>query len=140
MGIAKRQLICCGYCKKKQLICSGSIAKESKCVVGMGKGLTLVPLLGPIGGGLATGAALASSVAVVAAGGAASSAARTTSLLPLFLEGGKDTIVTILVVLLGVTTFGVTTNPQAADAMLQLAMLLSSLSFFTKRKKIIGRR
>lgn len=100
-----------------------------------GKGLTLVPLLGPIGGGLATGAALASSVAVVAAGGAASSAARTTSLLPLFLEGGKDTIVTILVVLLGVTTFGVTTNPQAADAMLQLAMLLSSLSFFTRKEK-----
>lgn len=97
------------------------------------KYFTLVPLLGPIGGGLATGAVLSSGGAVVAAGGAASSAARTTSLeelvqLVLFLveERGKDNIVFIRV--LEVTTVvGVTTNPDAADAMLQLAILFCLL-------------
>ena len=51
--------------------------------------LTLVPLLGPIGGGLGLGAS-PSTGAVVVAGGAPSSAALTTSLDELLFLKGKD--------------------------------------------------
>ncbi|CAK9133444.1 unnamed protein product [Ilex paraguariensis] len=51
--------------------------------------LALVPLLGPIGGGLAA-ASPAGGAVVVAAGGAASSAARTTSLELVFLEENNN--------------------------------------------------
>lgn len=78
----------------------------------------MAPLLGPIGGGF--GAA-----SVVAAGGAAdaaSSAAFTTTSLEdlVFLELDENlTMVHLAMVVLEVT-FGATTNPVAADAMLQL--------------------
>lgn len=85
--------------------------------------LTVLPLFGPIGGGLA--AAAASGAA--AGGAAASSAALTTNLPePKFLEelqGGLNIIILVVVLVLVVVTLGVTTNPQAADAILQLAMI-----------------
>lgn len=82
---------------------------------------TLAPLLGPIGGGLGLGvSALAGSA--VAAGGSVSSAALTTSLETLLFWKGKETIWHLTVVVLEVT-FGVTKNLEAADAILQLAII-----------------
>lgn len=90
----------------------------------------MVPLLGPIGGGLTALAGGASPSAVaVGAGGAASSAARTTSLgmlVVVFLEE-KDNIELFgaeLEVTLGVATI----KPDAAEAMLLLAMLFFCVS------------
>ena len=88
-----------------------------------------MPLFGPIGGGLGLGASLPSGGAVVVAGAgaAASSAALTTSLelLLLFFEG-KNTMLFLEAELAFPVTLGVSKNPEAADAMLQLAK--SSLS------------
>ena len=87
--------------------------------------LTVVPLLGPIGGGLAAGGAAASGTA--AGGAAAASSAALTTNLPdrKFLEelqGGLNIII-LVVVVLGFVALGVTTNPRAADAILQLAII-----------------
>lgn len=86
---------------------------------------TLVPLLGPIGGGLAAFGASVLAGAVVA-GAAASSAARTTSLLFLELVRGNTMLFE------GVFVFELSwetliTKPEAADAMLQPAMISLSL-------------
>lgn len=94
--------------------------------------LTLAPLLGPTGGGLAALGAGASppsgaAVVVAAAGGAVSSEALTTSLgKDVFLEENISMLVLCVVVLLEVTTLGVT-NPDAAEAKLQLAMVFLSV-------------
>lgn len=86
----------------------------------------MVPLLGPIGGGLAALAGGASPSAVaVAAGGAASSAARTTSLgmlVLLFLEEKNN--IELFGAELDVTLGVATIKPDAAEAMLLLAMVL----------------
>ena len=89
-----------------------------------------MPLFGPIAGGLGLGASFPSGGEVVVAGegAAASSAALTTSLellLLLFFEG-KNTMLLLEAELAFPVTLGVSKNPEAADAMLQLAM--SSLS------------
>ena len=88
--------------------------------------LTVVPLLGPIGGGLglATGAGASSLVSAGGAGAAAagSSEALTTILPdPNLLEphGGLNII---LVEVFALVTLGATTNAQAAEAILQLAI------------------
>jgi hypothetical protein len=89
-----------------------------------------VPLLGPIGGGLAFGASPTADAPVVAGGAAPSSAALTTSLellllLMLLFLTGKHTMLLLADELALLVTLGVRTNPEAADAMLQLAMLCS---------------
>lgn len=95
--------------------------------------LTLAPLLGPTGGGLAALGAGASppsgaAVVVAAAGGAVSSEALTTSLgKDVFLaENISMLVLCVVVLLLEVTTLGVT-NPDAAEAKLQLAMVFLSV-------------
>lgn len=90
----------------------------------------MAPLLGPIGGGLGLGAASPSAgAAVVAAAGgaAASSEARTTSLklLELLFFGGKNSMLLLEPEFTLVATLGVSENPEAADAMLQLAITFS---------------
>jgi hypothetical protein len=80
--------------------------------------------LGPIGGGLIFGAASPSTVGVAAA----SSDALTTSLeLVFFVVVGYITMFILdankLVFLLPETLLGDNANPEAADAMLQLAMI-----------------
>lgn len=89
----------------------------------MGKN-TLVPLLGPIGGGFgaALGASVSSVVVVAAGAAAASSDAFTTSLeLLLVFFKGKETR-PVLEAGVVFPTLGVNINPVAADAMLQLAI------------------
>ncbi len=92
--------------------------KESNMII------TLVPLLGPIGGGLGLGASPSAGGAAVAGGAAPSSAALTTSfdvLLALFFEE-KYTMLVLEAEPVWVETLGANANPEAADAMLQLAM------------------
>lgn len=98
--------------------------------------LTLVPLLGPIGGGLGFVAAAPSGSLVAAAGGTAPSSDALITNLALFLAllllfEEKNNILLRLEAepVLLVATFGVTTNPEAADAMLQLAILLYVLGW-----------
>ena len=79
------------------------------------------PLFGPIGGGLGLGASPPS-------GAAASSAALTTSLELLFFFEEKNTMLLLEAELAFPATLGVSKNPEAADAMLQLAMSSLSLS------------
>lgn len=83
---------------------------------------TLVPLLGPIGGGGLGGATGSGppGTAVAAGGAAPSSAAFTTSLELLFFEEKSRLVLEAEFVLAG--TLGVNANLEAADAMLQLAM------------------
>lgn len=93
--------------------------------------------MGPTGGGLVAvglGASPPSGGAVVAAGGAAASSdARTTNLklALLVLFFGKKMRLVLLETdeLVLVATFGVTTNPEAADAMLAMSCYFT-LSFF----------
>lgn len=75
-----------------------------------------MPLLGPIGGGLA---------AAGGAGGSAVSAARTTNLDPLLLLLLEATCSTLALeeVAVEVMKQGVSRSPEAADVMLQLAIL-----------------
>lgn len=84
--------------------------------------------MGPIGGGLVFGAASSSTVGVAAA----SSDALTTSLELVFLVVGYITMFILdtnkFVFVLPETLLGDHTNPEAADAMLQLAMIPLSLS------------
>ena len=90
-----------------------------------------MPLLGPIGGGLGGGAPPSATGAGAGGGGGGGgggppSEALTTSLEFLWFLGEKMTMDGVevgLVVELGV---GVRTNPEAADAMLQLAITLSA--------------
>lgn len=80
-----------------------------------------MPLLGPIGGGLA---AFGASVAAGAAAGAAapaSSAARTTSLELFCRVGAKAKFTLVLLEVLELRQ-EVITKPEAAEAMLQVAM------------------
>lgn len=86
-------------------------------------GLTLAPLLGPIGGGLGFGA-WASAGGASGAGGAAapSSAALTTRLELLLLLGVSIKRELLEPEVVEPPTLGVNTNPEAADAMLQEAM------------------
>lgn len=91
--------------------------------------ITLVPLLGPMGSGLGLGGS-ASAAGLVAAGGAApSSAALTTSrelllaLLVLFFKWKNDTLFRLETAAELVGTLGVSTNPEAADAMLAMLNL-----------------
>jgi hypothetical protein len=97
--------------------------------------LTLAPLLGPIGGGLGLGAAASAAGAAAVAGAAAagSSDALTTSLEeePILL----DLIGNINMVLLEdedvvVATLSDNINPQAADAMLLLAIITIVVNVF----------
>ncbi|WP_162001387.1 hypothetical protein, partial [Escherichia coli] len=92
---------------------------------------TLVPLLGPIGGGFGFGVAAPSAGGVAvegaAAAAAASSAALTISLEePLFFIGNITIVLLEADEFLETATLGDNTNPDAADAMLQLAMMTSS--------------
>lgn len=91
----------------------------------------MVPLLGPIGGGLGFGASPSAGFVVVvgvaaavagAAGVASSSAALTTSLGLLFFEGKNTKLLLLEPELVLAATLGVNKKPEAADAMLQLAM------------------
>lgn len=89
-----------------------------------------MPLLGPIGGGLGGGAPPSAAGVAAGGGGGAASEALTTSLeflwLVLWEKRSMDGVEVGLVVELGV---GVRTNPEAADAMLQVAIFtLSALS------------
>ena len=102
----------------------------------------MVPLFGPIGGGLGLGASPPGpAVAVAGAGAAASSAAFTTNLellLLMFFEG-KNTMLLLEAELAFPATLGVSKNPEAADAMLQLAMSsLSDLSVSVTDGKVEG--
>lgn len=103
--------------------------------------LTLVPLLGPIGGGLAAfagGASPSAGAAVVAAAGAASSAALTTSLVlvvALFEKKSRPVLLRFVVELEVILVAG--TKVDAAEAMLQLAMILLSLSLSSSFSLVI---
>lgn len=88
--------------------------------------LTLAPLLGPMGGGLGLGASPSAGGASAAGGGgaaaAASSEALTTSLELLVLEGKLNMELLEAEDELPPATEGAITNPEAADAMLHVAM------------------
>ena len=93
-----------------------------------------MPLLGPIGGGLG----FASGALVAAAGGAAPSSAALITNLPLLVlalvllleEKNNMLVLPEEAAVLLVATLGVTTKPEAADAMLQLAISCSLSDVF----------
>ncbi len=87
-----------------------------------------MPLLGPTGGGLGLAAWPSGGAVVVVGGAAPSSADLTTSLELLFLKG-KDNMLLLPPEFVLLVTLCVSTNPEAADAMLQLAMLCALFSF-----------
>lgn len=106
-----------------------------------------MPLLGPIGGGLGLGAAASGASVVAAAGVAAlSSAALTTSLefhlllLLLFFEEKNKALLLLVTEFVLVATFGVSTNPEAADAMLAMNFLSFFLSFSLSKQVQCGER
>ena len=83
---------------------------------------TMVPLLGPIGGGLDLSSSVY--VAPAAGGAAASSAAFTTNREFLVFLEGNVTIAELIVIVSKFPGFDFTTNPEVADAMLQNAISL----------------
>lgn len=91
-----------------------------------GRLLTLAPLLGPIGGGLGGGGPLSTTAALAGGeggGGGESSEALTTSLECLRFIGKETRGEGVEEGLAVEAQVGVRTNPEAADAMLQLAIL-----------------